>query len=76
MASSSPLVLPDNYPPLPRAEARKSVIEDLSDVELDADEEHHKTDRYPLSQVDFARVKTPFIIGIWILSASIAKIGE
>ncbi|XP_013098841.2 uncharacterized protein LOC106081447 isoform X2 [Stomoxys calcitrans] len=32
-------------------------------------------DRYPLAQVEFDRVKTPFIIGVWILSASIAKIG-
>ncbi|XP_055839630.1 uncharacterized protein LOC129907435 isoform X5 [Episyrphus balteatus] len=35
----------------------------------------HPPQRYPVSQVDFDRVKTPFIIGIWILSASIAKIG-
>lgn len=33
-------------------------------------------DRYPLAQVEFDRVKTPFIIGVWILSASIAKIGK
>ncbi|XP_035917368.1 sodium/hydrogen exchanger 3 isoform X3 [Anopheles stephensi] len=32
-------------------------------------------DRYPVSQVDFSRVETPFVIGVWILSASIAKIG-
>ncbi|XP_073826464.1 na[+]/H[+] hydrogen exchanger 2 isoform X36 [Musca autumnalis] len=32
-------------------------------------------ERYPLAQVEFDRVKTPFIIGVWILSASIAKIG-
>ncbi|XP_055920122.1 sodium/hydrogen exchanger 5 isoform X20 [Eupeodes corollae] len=37
--------------------------------------DHHEPLRYPVSQVDFDRVKTPFIIGIWILSASIAKIG-
>ncbi|KAG4073521.1 hypothetical protein HA402_000745 [Bradysia odoriphaga] len=30
---------------------------------------------FPVSSVDFERVQTPFIIGIWILSASIAKIG-
>lgn len=42
----------------------------------DDDPYAHRPERYPLSQVDFDRVKTPFIIGIWILSASIAKIGE
>lgn len=31
---------------------------------------------YPVVQVEFNRVQTPLIIGIWILSASIAKIGE
>lgn len=31
---------------------------------------------YPIAEVEFERVQTPFIIGIWILSASIAKIGE
>ncbi|XP_050076668.1 sodium/hydrogen exchanger 3 isoform X2 [Anopheles maculipalpis] len=35
----------------------------------------HGHDRYPVSQVDFSRVETPFVIGVWILSASIAKIG-
>uniref|UniRef100_A0A182P2W6 Uncharacterized protein n=1 Tax=Anopheles epiroticus TaxID=199890 RepID=A0A182P2W6_9DIPT len=34
----------------------------------------HVVDRYPVSQVDFSRVETPFVIGVWILSASIAKI--
>ncbi|XP_023179939.2 sodium/hydrogen exchanger 3 isoform X11 [Drosophila hydei] len=67
-------------PPLPYAAHLKADVhdgKDLFDVSLDDDEEegHHHTERYPLSQVDFARVKTPFIIGIWILSASIAKIG-
>ncbi|XP_039228774.1 sodium/hydrogen exchanger 3 isoform X25 [Drosophila yakuba] len=52
---------------LPRAEPLKSGDQDAG--------ESHKMERYPLSSVDFARVKTPFIIGIWILSASIAKIG-
>lgn len=33
-------------------------------------------ERYPLAQVEFERVKTPFIIGVWILLASIAKIGK
>lgn len=30
---------------------------------------------YPIVQIEFDRVQTPLIIGIWILSASIAKIG-
>jgi hypothetical protein len=37
---------------------------------------HHAPERYPVTTVDFGRVETPFIIGIWILFASIAKIGE
>uniref|UniRef100_A0A182NBC4 Transmembrane protein n=1 Tax=Anopheles dirus TaxID=7168 RepID=A0A182NBC4_9DIPT len=36
--------------------------------------EEHVVERYPVSQVDFSRVETPFVIGVWILSASIAKI--
>lgn len=35
----------------------------------------HPHTRYPVSQTDFSRVETPFVIGVWILSASIAKIG-
>lgn len=34
------------------------------------------TKRYPVVTVEFERVKTPFIIGLWIFCASIAKIGE
>ncbi|KAH8339442.1 hypothetical protein KR074_011086 [Drosophila pseudoananassae] len=55
---------------LPRAEPLKS-----NDPNPEEEEGGHKMERYPLSSVDFVRVKTPFIIGIWILSASIAKIG-
>lgn len=36
----------------------------------------HAVERFPVSQIDFVRVETPFIIGVWILFASIAKIGE
>ncbi|XP_062545664.1 sodium/hydrogen exchanger 3 isoform X5 [Armigeres subalbatus] len=39
------------------------------------DEEGHEVERYPVAQVEFSRVETPFVIGVWILSASIAKIG-
>jgi hypothetical protein len=34
------------------------------------------TKRYPVASVEFDRVKTPFIIGVWIFCASLAKIGE
>lgn len=37
---------------------------------------HHDHESYPIVLVDFTRVQTPLIIGIWILSASIAKIGK
>lgn len=36
---------------------------------------HAEVERYPVAQVEFSRVETPFVIGVWILSASIAKIG-
>ncbi|XP_017120807.1 sodium/hydrogen exchanger 3 isoform X6 [Drosophila elegans] len=62
-------VEPTQSAKLPRSEALKSSDQDAEGGEA------HKMERYPLSSVDFARVKTPFIIGIWILSASIAKIG-
>lgn len=31
--------------------------------------------RYPVASVSFHRVETPFIIGMWIFCASLAKIG-
>ncbi|XP_022224457.2 uncharacterized protein LOC111075468 isoform X4 [Drosophila obscura] len=64
-------------PPLkvPRVES----LEEMTALEMKADADdgggHQEIKRYPLSQVDFGHVKTPFIIGVWILSASIAKIG-
>lgn len=50
------------------------------DGETDHDEDGHaagghEVERYPVAQVEFSRVETPFVIGVWILSASIAKIG-
>lgn len=36
----------------------------------------HQVVRYPVAIVEFSRVETPFIIGVWILFASIAKIGK
>lgn len=32
--------------------------------------------RYPMVSTSFRRVETPFIIGLWIFCASLAKIGE
>jgi len=37
---------------------------------------HEGSERYPVATVEFERVATPFIIGVWIFCASLAKIGE
>lgn len=52
--------------------------EDLADGEHGhgSREGGHEVERYPVAQVEFSRVETPFVIGVWILSASIAKIGK
>ncbi|XP_058446952.1 uncharacterized protein LOC131427610 isoform X5 [Malaya genurostris] len=52
--------------------------QDAEHDESDGDDGHgegHEVERYPVAQVEFSRVETPFVIGVWILSASIAKIG-
>lgn len=36
---------------------------------------HGHSERYPVVSVEFTRVETPFIIGVWIFCASLAKIG-
>ncbi|RZC42332.1 hypothetical protein BDFB_006930 [Asbolus verrucosus] len=38
--------------------------------------EKKQVERYPVVSVSFQRVQTPFIIGLWIFCASLAKIGE
>lgn len=35
-----------------------------------------ETQRYQVASVSFARVEVPFIIGLWIFCASLAKIGK
>lgn len=35
-----------------------------------------ETERFAVSSIDFSRVEIPIVISIWILSASIAKIGN
>ncbi|XP_063701853.1 sodium/hydrogen exchanger 3 isoform X2 [Culicoides brevitarsis] len=51
---------------------QRSIFKEASH---DGEEAEHAIERYPVFTIDFLRVETPFIIGIWILFASIAKIG-
>ncbi|CAB3367087.1 Hypothetical predicted protein [Cloeon dipterum] len=52
------------------------VHQSASSTEEPAGGSHKKDhDRYPVFSVEFARVETPFIIGLWIFCASLAKIG-
>ncbi|KRT83310.1 hypothetical protein AMK59_4153, partial [Oryctes borbonicus] len=39
-----------------------------------ANDDHSVPERYQVASVSFQRVKTPFIIGLWIFCASLAKI--
>lgn len=51
-----------------------SVITEMPGVEVPP--EKKPVERYPVISVSFHRVETPFIIGLWIFCASLAKIGE
>lgn len=45
----------------------------------DSDTNHNgdgDSKRYAVASVEFARVETPFLIGVWIFCASLAKIGK
>lgn len=55
---------------------KSSAMLKVDDHAVDAHGEHGGELRYPVTTIDFGRVETPFIIGVWILFASIAKIGE
>lgn len=49
----------------------------VSTVEYSETSKPHRQDkRYPVISVSFHRVETPFIIGLWIFCASLAKIGK
>lgn len=37
---------------------------------------HKKPERYSVVSLDFTRVETPFMIGLWIFFSSLAKIGN
>lgn len=57
------------HTPAPTHDGSNAVVDHA------AHDEEHAVSRYPITTIDFSRVETPFIIGIWILFASIAKIG-
>lgn len=60
---------------LPSIKQEQSTAHMLATEDV-ATHDEHKVERYPVTTIDFSRVETPFIIGVWILFASIAKIGE
>lgn len=57
------------------AEAASST-ELPADTTVATDNGHGPVHNYPIIQFEFDRVQNPLVIGIWILSASIAKIGK
>ncbi|XP_065333632.1 sodium/hydrogen exchanger 3 isoform X2 [Cloeon dipterum] len=71
----------NNVPHLTQNLASQRGYELVEDQSASSTEEpaggNHKKDhdRYPVFSVEFARVETPFIIGLWIFCASLAKIG-
>lgn len=50
--------------------------EKLSSTTVKPDKKNKTVKRYPMASVSFHRVETPFIIGLWIFCASLAKIGK
>lgn len=52
-----------------------SKLQEIDGHEKSNSDEAH-SQRYPVFTVDFMRVELPFVIGIWILFASVAKIGK
>jgi len=48
----------------------------LADAKEKSEHNASHTERYPLVVFDFERVELPFVICIWVLIASLAKIGR
>lgn len=77
---------PDNYPldvnvllqsgfsPRP-SRSEPDVAPTEATAPSQATKEEKVVERYHISSVNFSRVETPFIIGLWIFCASLAKIG-
>ena len=66
----------DNITPSKNKVSENDRFRTTEEVETD-DQPQIKPDlSYPIAVVEFDRVQTPFIIGVWILSASVAKIGN
>lgn len=53
----------------------KNILDEMSSV-VESTVESKTDKRYPVISVSFQRVETPFIIGLWIFCASLAKIGK
>lgn len=57
-------------PPKPNTESTIGIVTASTTIKP------KEIERYPVISVSFSRVETPFIIGLWIFCASLAKIGE
>ena len=72
----------DNHGGLEESGPRSPGPDSMHDTDVhasDSDTKHSgdgDSKRYPVASVEFVRVETPFIIGVWIFCASLAKIGE
>lgn len=71
----------DNHGGLEESSPRSPGPDSMHDTDVhasDSDTKHSgdgDSKRYPVASVEFVRVETPFIIGVWIFCASLAKIG-
>lgn len=68
----------------PMGPSKRSIVEGETTIPSEAevgtqessDGEEHEVERYQIASISFHRVETPFIIGLWIFCASLAKIGK